>query len=159
MTLKFHTNYIYMLTWEKIEKFIKCGSPKPDKKVIKTENEWKNLLSEEVFYITRQGGTEHAFSSEMCSHFEPGIYSCACCSNVLFNASKKYDSQSGWPSFTEPIKENSIAYKADTKRLMIRVEIICNICEAHLGHVFPDGPEPSKLRYCVNALSLKRKKY
>ncbi|MBT6015181.1 MAG: peptide-methionine (R)-S-oxide reductase, partial [Nitrosomonadales bacterium] len=72
---------------------------------------------------------------------------------------KKYDSQSGWPSFTEPIKENSIAYKADTKRLMIRVEIICNICEAHLGHVFPDGPEPSKLRYCVNALSLKRKKY
>ena len=79
------------------------------------------------------------------------------CYNLLFNATEKYDSQSGWPSFSQPIKENSIAYKTDTTNLMIRVEVICNNCDAHLGHVFPDGPEPSGLRYCINSLSLKRK--
>lgn len=146
-----------MITWEKIKNFIEEGSPRPEIKVNKTEAEWKELLSDEVFYITRRAGTEHAFSSEMCSKFEPGLYACACCDNLLFNASEKYDSQSGWPSFSQPIKENSIAYKTDTTNLMIRVEVICNNCDAHLGHVFPDGPEPSGLRYCINSLSLKRK--
>ena len=146
-----------MITWEKIKNFIEEGSPRPEIKVNKTEAEWKELLSDEVFYITRRAGTEHAFSSEMCSKFEPGLYACACCDNLLFNATEKYDSQSGWPSFSQPIKENSIAYKTDTTNLMIRVEVICNNCDAHLGHVFPDGPEPSGLRYCINSLSLKRK--
>ena len=146
-----------MITWEKIKNFIEEGSPRPETKVNKTEAEWKELLSDEVFYITRRAGTEHAFSSEMCSKFEPGLYACACCDNLLFNASEKYDSQSGWPSFSQPIKENSIAYKTDITNLMVRVEVICNNCDAHLGHVFPDGPEPSGLRYCINSLSLKRK--
>ena len=146
-----------MLTWKNIEDFVKNGVPAPENKVIKTEEEWKKLLSDDVFFITRQSGTEHAFSSEMCSRFEPGIYACTCCGTLLFDASEKFDSQSGWPSFTQPLKENAIAYTADTTHMMTRIEVTCNCCDAHLGHVFPDGPEPSGLRYCINSLSLKRK--
>jgi len=145
-----------MLTWKNIEDFVKKGVPAPENKVIKTEEEWKKLLSDDVFFITRQSGTEHAFSSEMCSRFEPGIYACTCCGTLLFDASEKFDSQSGWPSFTQPLKENAIAYTADTTHMMTRIEVTCNCCDAHLGHVFPDGPEPSGLRYCINSLSLKR---
>ena len=145
-----------MLTWKNIEYFVKKGVPAPENKVIKTEEEWKKLLSDDVFFITRQSGTEHAFSSEMCSRFEPGIYACVCCGTLLFDASEKFDSQSGWPSFTQPLKENTIAYTADTSHMMTRIEVTCNCCDAHLGHVFPDGPEPSGLRYCINSLSLKR---
>jgi peptide-methionine (R)-S-oxide reductase len=145
-----------MLTWKNIEDFVKNGVSAPENKVIKTEEEWKKLLSDDVFFITRQSGTEHAFSSEMCSRFEPGIYACVCCGTLLFDASKKFDSQSGWPSFTQPLKENAIAYTADTTHMMTRIEVTCNCCDAHLGHVFPDGPEPSGLRYCINSLSLKR---
>ena len=145
-----------MLTWKNIEHFVKNGVPAPENKVIKTEEEWKQLLSDDVFFITRQSGTEYAFSSEMCSRFEPGIYACECCGTLLFDASEKFDSQSGWPSFTQPLKENAIAYTADTTHMMTRIEVTCNCCDAHLGHVFPDGPEPSGLRYCINSLSLKR---
>lgn len=145
-----------MLTWKNIEDFVKNGVSAPENKVIKTEEEWKKLLSDDVFFITRQSGTEHAFSSEMCSRFEPGIYACTCCGTLLFDASEKFDSQSGWPSFTQPLKENAIAYTADTTHMMTRIEVTCNCCDAHLGHVFPDGPEPSGLRYCINSLSLKR---
>ena len=145
-----------MLTWKNIEDFVKNGVPAPENKVIKTEEEWRKLLSDDVFFITRQSGTEHAFSSEMCSRFEPGIYACVCCGTLLFDASEKFDSQSGWPSFTQPLKENAIAYTADTTHMMTRIEVTCNCCDAHLGHVFPDGPEPSGLRYCINSLSLKR---
>ena len=145
-----------MLTWKNIEDFVKNGISAPENKVIKTEEEWKKLLSDDVFFITRQSGTEHAFSSEMCSRFEPGIYACSCCGTLLFDASEKFDSQSGWPSFTQPLKENAIAYSADTTHMMTRIEVTCNCCDAHLGHVFPDGPEPSGLRYCINSLSLKR---
>ena len=145
-----------MLTWKNIEDFVKKGVPAPENKVIKTEEEWKKLLNDDVFFITRQSGTEHAFSSEMCSRFEPGIYACTCCGTLLFDASEKFDSQSGWPSFTQPLKENAIAYTADTTHMMTRIEVTCNCCDAHLGHVFPDGPEPSGLRYCINSLSLKR---
>ena len=145
-----------MLTWKNIEDFVKNGVSAPENKVIKTEEEWKKLLSDDVFFITRQSGTEHAFSSEMCSRFESGIYACACCGTLLFDASEKFDSQSGWPSFTQPLKENAIAYTADTTHMMTRIEVTCNCCDAHLGHVFPDGPEPSGLRYCINSLSLKR---
>ena len=145
-----------MLTWKKIEDFVKNGVPAPENKVIKTEEEWRKLLSDDVFFITRQSGTEHAFSSEMCSRFEPGVYACVCCGTLLFDASEKFDSQSGWPSFTQPLIENTIAYTADTTHMMTRIEVTCNCCDAHLGHVFPDGPEPSGLRYCINSLSLKR---
>lgn len=145
-----------MLTWKKIEDFVKYGVRAPENKVIKTEKEWRKLLSDDVFFITRQSGTEHAFSSEMCSLFEPVIYACACCGTLLFDGSEKFDSHSGWPSFTQPLKENAIVYTADTTHMMTRIEVTCNCCDAHLGHVFPDGPEPSGLRYCINSLSLKR---
>ena len=146
-----------MLTWESIQKFVSQGNLSPDNRLVKTSEEWENLLSEEVFEVTRNAGTERPFSSPMCTHFEAGIYACVCCDTLLFDSTEKFDSGTGWPSFTQPIKENAIAYHTDDSLLRSRVEITCNTCDAHLGHVFPDGPAPSKLRYCVNALSLQRK--
>ena len=94
--------------------------------------------------------------SAMCGLFEPGIYACLCCGTVLFDASEKFDSGTGWPSFTQPVSPNAIAYHVDNSYGMQRVETICNTCDAHLGHVFPDGPPPSGLRYCMNAVALKK---
>lgn len=146
-----------MLTWESIEKLVSQGNLSPDTRLVKTSEEWKSLLSDEVYDVTRNAGTERPFSSPMCTHFEAGIYACACCDTLLFDSTEKFDSGTGWPSFTQPLKENAIAYHTDDSLLRSRVEITCNTCDAHLGHVFPDGPAPSKLRYCVNALSLQRK--
>ncbi len=146
-----------MLTWESIQKLVNLGNFSPDKRLVKTSEEWKSLLPEEVYDVTRNAGTERPFSSPMCTHFEAGIYACACCDTLLFDSTEKFDSGTGWPSFTQPLKENAIAYHTDDSLLRSRVEITCNTCDAHLGHVFPDGPAPSKLRYCVNALSLQRK--
>ena len=145
-----------MLTWQDIEKFVTHGNPPADKRIVKTGTQWRALLPDETYEVTRNAGTERPFSSPMCSHFEPGIYACACCDTLLFDATEKFDSGTGWPSFTQPIKPNTVAYSSDESLNRMRVEITCNSCDAHLGHVFPDGPAPSKLRYCVNALSLKR---
>jgi peptide-methionine (R)-S-oxide reductase len=146
-----------MLTWESIQRLVSEGNLTPDKRLVKTGAQWKKLLSDEVFDVTRNAGTERPFSSPMCTHFEAGIYACACCDTLLFDSTEKFDSGTGWPSFTQPIKENAVAYYLDDSLVRSRVEITCNTCDAHLGHVFPDGPAPSKLRYCVNALSLQRK--
>lgn len=146
-----------MLKWIDVIKYANQGSPAPDRRVEKTEAEWKNLLTEEEFRVTRLKGTERAFSSEMCSLFEPGLYGCTCCGTSLFDAQEKFESGSGWPSFTQPVQENAVGYHKDTTYGMHRVEAICNTCDAHLGHIFPDGPEPSGLRYCMNAVSLKKK--
>ncbi len=146
-----------MLTWESIQTLVTEGNLAPDKRLVKTGAQWKNLLPEDVYYVTRNAGTERPFSSPMCTHFEAGIYACVCCDTLLFDSTVKFDSGTGWPSFTQPIKENAIAYYLDDSLDRSRVEITCNSCDAHLGHVFPDGPAPSKLRYCVNALSLQRK--
>jgi peptide-methionine (R)-S-oxide reductase len=146
-----------MLTWESIQKLVSQGNLSPDTRLVKTNEEWKSQLSEDVYDVTRNAGTERPFSSPMCTHFEAGIYACTCCDTLLFDSTEKFDSGTGWPSFTQPIKENAIAYHTDDSLLRSRVEITCNTCDAHLGHVFPDGPAPSKLRYCVNALSLQRK--
>ena len=145
-----------MLKWNDVLAYAKNGNPAPDRKVTKSETEWRAQLTPEQYQVTRQAGTERAFSSEMCSLFEPGIYSCVCCDTLLFDASEKFESGTGWPSFTQPIKENAIAYHADHSYGMVRVETVCNTCDAHLGHVFPDGPKPSGLRYCMNAVSLKK---
>ena len=145
-----------MLNWRDVIKFADKGNPEPDRRVVKTDREWQAHLTPEQYRITRQKGTERAFSSEMCSLFEPGLYACVCCDTLLFDAREKFESGTGWPSFTQPIKENAIAYHADNSHGMRRVETICNTCDAHLGHVFPDGPEPSGLRYCMNALALKK---
>ena len=145
-----------MLTWQNIENFVINGNPLAQKRVEKTIDEWRELLPHDVFDVTRNAGTERPFSSPMCTHFEAGVYACACCNTLLFDATEKFDSGTGWPSFTQPIEQNSVAYSSDESLSRQRVEITCNTCDAHLGHVFPDGPAPSKLRYCVNALSLNR---
>ena len=145
-----------MLHWKDIMHFATEGNPEPDRKVVKTEEEWKAQLTEEEYRVTRQKGTERAFSSDMCSLFEPGLYQCVCCGTLLFDATEKFESGTGWPSFTQPIKGNVIAYYHDRSYGMSRVETVCNTCDAHLGHVFPDGPAPSRLRYCINAVALKK---
>ena len=145
-----------MIKWADVIRFTNKGNPIPEKRVEKTEEEWKQLLTPEEFQVTRLKGTERSFSSELCSLFDPGIYECKCCGTLLFDASEKFESGTGWPSFTQPLKENAIGYHADKSYGMIRVEVVCNTCDAHLGHVFPDGPEPSGLRYCINAVSLSK---
>ncbi|TPG43978.1 peptide-methionine (R)-S-oxide reductase MsrB [Flavobacterium pectinovorum] len=145
-----------MIKWADIIRFTNKGNPVPEKRVEKTAEEWKQILTPEEYQVTRLKGTERSFSSELCSLFDPGIYECKCCRTLLFDASEKFESGTGWPSFTQPLKENAIAYNADKSYGMIRVEVVCNTCDAHLGHVFPDGPEPSGLRYCINAISLSK---
>ena len=125
-------------------------------KIKKTPDQWREQLDPETYRITREKGTERAFSSNMCSHFEPGLYHCACCDTLLFDAQNKFESHSGWPSFTAPVADGVLAYHADGTHGMQRIETTCNVCDAHLGHVFPDGPAPSGLRYCMNALALKK---
>ncbi|TDY13929.1 peptide-methionine (R)-S-oxide reductase MsrB [Meridianimaribacter flavus] len=143
-----------MLTWKNIIDFSVNGNPTPDKRVEKTEEEWKALLTTDQYRITRKKGTEMAGTGAFCSTHEAGKYNCVCCNTPMFDSTIKFNSDTGWPSFTQPIKENAIKYEKDSSFGMIRVEIMCNVCDAHLGHVFPDGPEPSGLRYCVNSESL-----
>lgn len=142
------------MNWNNVISFANQGSPTPPRRVEKTETEWKQQLTPEQYRITRQKGTERAFSGELCSIFEAGKYACVCCGTALFDSSLKFNSSSGWPSFTEPLAENVIKYEKDTAMGMVRVEVMCNVCDAHLGHVFPDGPEPTGLRFCINSESL-----
>lgn len=144
-----------MLTWNDIVIFVNRGNPSPDRRVQKTEVEWQQLLSPEQFRITRSKGTEAPNSGALCHAYDAGKYSCICCDNPLFDSTIKFDSGTGWPSFTTPIQKNAIKYEKDTSHGGVRVEIMCNVCDAHLGHVFPDGPNPSGLRYCVNSESIK----
>ncbi|MCG7502036.1 peptide-methionine (R)-S-oxide reductase MsrB [Tenacibaculum sp. Mcav3-52] len=143
-----------MLTWKNVINFAVNGNPTPDKRVEKTATEWQELLTPEQFRITRQKGTERPNSGALCSVYDAGKYKCVCCGTPLFDSTIKFSSGTGWPSFTQPIKENAIQYEKDTTFGMVRVEVMCNICDAHLGHVFPDGPEPSGLRYCINSASM-----
>ncbi len=143
-----------MLTWKDVIHFSTKGNPKPNQRVEKTAAEWKEILTEGQFRITRQKGTERPYSGALCSSYEAGKYQCVCCNTPLFDSTIKFDSSSGWPSFTQPIAENAIKYERDVSLGMIRVEVLCNTCDAHLGHVFPDGPAPSGLRYCINSESL-----
>ena len=115
---------------------------------------WKDKLSSEQFYVTREGGTEKPFSGKFLDNKENGIYICVCCETELFHSDKKYNSNSGWPSFTEPLSDHLIKSLEDTSHFMVRTEVRCNNCDAHLGHVFPDGPGQNGLRYCINSLSL-----
>ena len=147
-----------MLSWKDIINFTVKGNPVPDRRVEKTDEEWKQILSPEQYRITRKKGTEAPYSGALCSVYEAGVYSCICCDTELFDSTIKFESGSGWPSFTQPIKENAISYEKDTSFGMIRVEVMCNTCDAHLGHVFPDGPEPSGLRYCINSESIQIEK-
>jgi peptide-methionine (R)-S-oxide reductase len=143
-----------ILTWKDVINFAVNGNPTPDKRVEKTAEEWQKLLTPEQFRVTRQKGTERPNSGALCSVYDAGKYKCVCCGTPLFDSTIKFSSGTGWPSFTQPIKENAIQYEKDTTFGMVRVEVMCNTCDAHLGHVFPDGPEPSGLRYCINSASM-----
>ena len=145
-----------MLNWTQVLRYAREGSPAPDRRVEKSDAQWRQELTPEEYRVTRHAGTERAFSSQMCSLFEPGVYACRCCGTVLFDATHKFESGTGWPSFTQPVAANTIAYHADTSLGMTRVETVCSVCDAHLGHVFPDGPKPTGLRYCMNAVSLQK---
>ena len=144
-----------MLRWKDIIHFTANRNPEPDRRVVKTEAEWRKILTPEQFRITRKKGTEAPHSGALCSRHEAGKYNCICCNTPLFDSTIKFESGTGWPSFTQPLAENVIKYEKDTAFGMVRVEVMCNTCDAHLGHVFPDGPEPSGLRYCINSESMK----
>ena len=143
-----------MLTWDEVIRRADHGNVEPPRRVEKTDDEWRAQLDPAAYQVTRHAATERAFSSDMCSLFGPGRYACVCCGELLFDAAEKFESGTGWPSFTQPATPDVVAYHGDDSHGMMRVEVTCAVCDAHLGHVFPDGPAPSRLRYCINGLAL-----
>lgn len=123
-------------------------------KVVKSEEEWRRQLTDEQYYVTRQHGTERAFTGPNWDTKKPGIYACVCCGRPLFDAKTKYDSGTGWPSFFAPMEKGAVTEHKDRSLFMVRTEVRCADCDAHLGHVFPDGPQPTGLRYCMNGTAL-----
>ena len=127
---------------------------KMTERIQKTDEEWRANLTPEQYQVTRQAGTERAFSGDYCSTKTPGTYACICCGQPLFRSEEKFDSGTGWPSFTRPV-ESSVTTRDDSGHGMVRTEVLCSRCDAHLGHVFDDAPEPGALRYCINSASLR----
>jgi peptide-methionine (R)-S-oxide reductase len=144
-----------MLKWTDVMKFAREGNPQPPHRVTKTDEEWKKVLSPDEYSIIRRKGTERAFTGEYCESHEAGKYACRACGTLLFDSTLKFESGTGWPSFTQPASVDAISYHEDNAYGMSRVEVCCNVCGGHLGHIFPDGPKPTGLRYCINSASIK----
>jgi peptide-methionine (R)-S-oxide reductase len=140
-----------------IVEFAAPGQPKGEitvEKIVKTDDQWQSQLTPEQYRVARQAGTERAFTGKFYNHHETGIYTCVCCGTALFESTAKYESGSGWPSFYQPIADKNVGVQVDNSHFMRRTEVHCNRCNAHLGHVFEDGPKPTGLRYCINSASL-----
>ena len=129
--------------------------PSPGRNAMKSDEEWRKQLTPEQYHVTRQHGTERPFSSPLNSEKRPGMFNCVCCGAPLFSSSTKFDSGTGWPSFWAPVDGGAVSENEDRSWLMRRTEVRCAACDAHLGHVFPDGPKPTGLRYCMNGVALK----
>jgi peptide-methionine (R)-S-oxide reductase len=142
------------MTWTDVLNLAGRGNPPPPNRVNKSEDEWRTALTAEEFEVLRRKGTERAWTGEYCQAHDPGLYACRACGTALFDSRAKFESGSGWPSFTVPAEPNVIKYTQDFSYGMRRIEVSCNVCNSHLGHVFPDGPPPTGLRFCINSLAI-----